>query len=182
MDTRGPITIRLRVWLAIGLTAIGLYLVGRWQGAASVADAAAVQSAQTALALGPTYRARLDSLRRLEQQQATLTSTWRFRADSLRAWAVRVDTVVTSDSAPVSLWRATANAEHETARICAGTLQTCQERAQAAISRAASLDSLLGNVLKVKDCHIWFIKCPSRTATGLLGLGLGFAGGILVTR
>ena len=164
---------RLRVWLAIGLTAIGLYLVGRWQGAASVADAAAVQNAQTALALGPTYRARLDSLRRVEQQQSVLAGSWRHRADSLRARAVRVDTLVTSDSGPVRLWRATANAEHETARMCAGTLQTCQERAQAAMSRAASLDSLLGNVLKVKDCHILFIRCPSRVATGVVGYGLG---------
>src|SRR6266550_3034092 len=124
---------RLRVWLAIAATAIGLYLVGRWQGAASVADAAAVQNAQTALALGPTYRTRLDSLRGLEQHAQRLAVLSRMLADSLRARAVRVDTVVTSDSGPVSLWRATANAEHETARICAGMLQTCQERAQAAM-------------------------------------------------
>ncbi len=93
-----------------------------------------------------------------------------------------MDTLVTSDSSPVRLWRATANAEHETARICAGTLQTCQERAQAAISRAASLDSLLGNVLKVKSCKVLWLSCPSRTATFLIGTGLGFAGGLLVTR
>src|SRR5947207_5159136 len=146
--------IRLRVWIAIALTAIGLYLVGRWQGAASVADAAAVQNAQTALAAGKSYRARQDSSQRVEQQQSALAGTWKHRADSLRARAVRVDTLVTSDSGPVRLWRATANAEHETARICAGTLQTCQERAQAAISRAASLDSLLGNVLKMHSCKL----------------------------
>src|SRR5437588_4602068 len=155
-------SLRLRAWLAIAATAIGLYLVGRWQGAASVADAAAVQNAQTALALGPTYRARLDSLRHLEQQQSILAGTWRHRADSLRTLATRRDTVVVPDSSALGLWRATANAEHETARICAGTLQTCQERAQAAISRAASLDSLLGNVLKVKSCKILFFGCPSR--------------------
>src|SRR6266850_5385356 len=107
-----------RAWLAIFVTATGLYLVGRWQGAASVADAAAVQNAQAALALGPTYRARLDSLRRLEQQQSALTGTWRSRADSLRAQAIKVDTVVTSDSGPVSLWRATANAERESGNMC----------------------------------------------------------------
>src|SRR6266550_692493 len=174
--------IRLRVWLAIGLTAIGLYFVGRWQGAALVADAAAVQNAQTALAVGPTYRARLDSLRRLEQQQSMLAGTWRHWADSLRTLATRTDTVVVPDSSALGLWRATANAEHETARICAGTLQTCQERAQAAISRAASLDSLLGNVLKVKSCKVLWLSCPSRTATFLIGTGLGFAGGLLVTR
>jgi len=174
--------IRLRVWLAIGLTAIGLYFVGRWQGAALVADAAAVQNAQTALAVGPTYRARLDSLRRLEQQQSMLAGTWRHRADSLRTLATRTDTVVVPDSSALGLWRATANAEHETARICAGTLQTCQERAQAAMSRAASLDSLLGNVLKVKSCKVLWLSCPSRTATFLIGTGLGFAGGLLVTR
>src|SRR5207253_638726 len=132
--------------------------------------------------LGPTYRARLDSLRRLEQQQSLLADTWRHRADSLRAQAARVDTVVTSDSGPVGLWRATANAEHETARICAGTLQTCQERAQAAMARAAALDSLLGNVLKTKDCHVWFIRCPSRTATFLVGSGLGLVGGFWLGR
>src|SRR5216117_760207 len=114
-------SVGLRVWIAILVTAAGLYLVGRWQGAASVADAAAVQNAQIALALGPTYRARLDSLRHVEQQQAGLAGMWRHRADSLRAQAVRVDTLVTSDSDPVRLWRATASAEHETAQICAGT-------------------------------------------------------------
>jgi len=173
---------RIRVYLAILTTALGLYLVGRWQGAASVADAAAVQNAQTALALGPTYRARLDSLRRREQQQSALTGTWRHRADSLRAQAVRVDTLVTSDSGPVRLWRATANAEHEEARICRGVLQTCQERAQAAISRAASLDSLLGNVLKVKSCRVLFLRCPSRTTTFLFGSGLGLVGGFWLGR
>src|SRR5437773_7721639 len=99
---------RLRVYVALLATAIGLYLVGRWQGAASVADAAAVQNAQTALALGPTYRARLDSLRRIEQQQSAIAGTWRHRADSLRARALRVDTVTVvaaSDNSAVGLWR-----------------------------------------------------------------------------
>jgi len=179
--------IRLRVWVAIGLTAIGLYLVGRWQGAASVADAAAVQRAEdaTSATVRKAYHGTQAKLLAVEQQGQRAMQIGKRLADSLRARALRVDTVTVvaaSDSSAVGLWRATANAEHETARICAGTLQTCQERAQAAMSRAASLDSLLGNVLKVKDCHILFIRCPSRTATGLLGLGLGFAGGLLVTR
>ena len=49
-------------------------------------------------------------------------------------------------------------------------------------ARAQALDSLLGGVLKVKDCHFAFIRCPSRTATGLLGLGIGLLGGVVLTR
>src|SRR6266550_5730830 len=136
------VVVRLRVYLALLVVAVGLYLVGQWQGARRVGDLLVTQQAQTALAAGKSYRALVAKLLALEQQQSILAGTWRHRADSLRAQAVRMDTLVTSDSGPVRLWRATANAEHETARICSGTLQTCQERAQTAEARAASLDSL----------------------------------------
>lgn len=173
---------RLRAWLAILVAALGLYFVGRWQGAASVADAAAVENAQTALALGPTYRARLDSLRQRMQQQLGFAQAWRHQADSLRARAVRVDTLVTSDSSALGLWRATANASREEATQCGLALATCQERAQTAEARAQALDSLLGNVLKVKDCKILFVRCPSRIAMFLVGTGLGIVGGAVVAK
>lgn len=174
--------VRLRVWLAIAAVAVGLYLVGRWQGAASVADLATIQSAHVALRAGRAYRARLDSLRHLEQQQVVFSRQWRQRADSLRAIAIHRDTIVRSDTSAASLWRATANAEHEGVVQCGLALQTCQERAQSAEARAQALDTLLSGVLRVKECHILFVKCPSRVATGLVFLGVGLTGGALLTR
>src|SRR5207253_2004021 len=107
---------------------------------------------------------------------------WKHLADSLRARAVRVDTVVAPDSSALVLWRATASAEREGAIQCGLALGTCQDRAQTAEARAASLDSLLGNLVKVKGCRVWFIRCPSRTATALLGFGVGLVGGLVLTR
>ena len=174
--------VRLRAWIAIAIAALGLYFVGRWQGAASAANLLVVQEAQMILAAGKAYRARQDSLRRVEQQQVSFAHAWKHQADSLRALAVRVDTVVTPDSSALGLWRATANASREEASQCGVALESCQERAQTAEFRAQALDSLLGGVLKVKDCHVAFIRCPSRTTTGLLGLGIGLLGGIVLTR
>lgn len=171
-------TVRLRTWLAIFAAAIGLYFVGRWQGAASVADAAAVRDAETALAAGKTYRARIATLTQIQSQHARNAQTWHRRADSLRTLALHADTVVVADTGPIGLWRATANAERESGAQCTLALASCEERAHAAELRAASLDSALGNVLKVKVCKILVIKCPSRSATFLVGAGLGFVGGL----
>lgn len=179
------LTVRLRVYAALLLVAAGLYLVGRWQGAASVADAAAIQNAQTALGIGPAYRTRQDALRHREQQQAGSARTWRRTADSLRTVATRTDTVRLGnppDTAAIGLWRATANAERESAHGCLSALTTCQERAVTAEARATALDSLLTGVLKVHTCRILVLPCPSRFATGVLGLGLGLTGGLLLSR
>lgn len=179
------LTVRLRVYAALLLVAAGLYLVGRWQGAASVADAAAIQNAQTALGIGPAYRTRQDSLRRVEHQQSGAMQASRRQADSLRRLATRTDTVPLGnppDTAAIGLWRAVANAEREAGSGCHLALQTCQERAVTAEARATALDSLLTGVLKVRVCHIWFLRCPSRAATGLVGLGLGLTGGLLLGR
>jgi hypothetical protein len=176
---------RLRVYGALLVVALGLYLMGRWQGAASVADAAAVRDAETGLAAGQAYRARLDSLRRMEHQQSGAMQAARHLADSLRRLATRTDTVRLGnlpDSGVIGLWRAVANAEREAGSGCHLALQTCQERAVTAEARATALDSLLTGVLKVRVCHIWFLRCPSRAATGLVGLGLGLTGGLLLGR
>ncbi len=169
----------------IGLTAIGLYLVGRWQGAASVADAWAIQQAQdaTSARVRDAYHDHLAQLTEAEQQHARNSQTWRYQVDSLRRLAVRVDTVVAvPDSAPVRLWRAVATAEHQGAQECALALTACQERAQTAEARAQALDSLLGNVLKVQSCRVLFLRCPSRTTTFLVGSGLGLVGGFWLGR
>ena len=50
---------RWRAWLAILVTAVGLYLVGRWQGFASAAENQAVSNAENALHAGQAYRTRL---------------------------------------------------------------------------------------------------------------------------
>lgn len=171
-------TERLRTWLAILVVAIGLYFIGRWQGVASVAESAAVQNAETALAAGKSYQQRITKLTQIQQQHAKQAQTWHRTADSLRTLALHADTIVLPDSGPISLWRATANAERESGAQCTLALASCQERAHAAELRVASLGSALGNVLRVKDCKIWFVRCPSRTAMFLVGGGLGFIGGV----
>lgn len=171
-------TVRMRTWLAIVAAAIGLYFVGRWQGAASVADAAAVRNAETTLAAGKAYRQRIAGSLQRQQQYAHNAQTWHRTADSLRTLALHADTIVVPDSGPVTLWRATANAEREGAAQCVLEVASCEERAQAAEIRAAALDSVLGNVLKVASCKILFLRCPSRTAMFLVGTGVGFVGGV----
>lgn len=162
--------------------ALGLYLVGRWQGAASMADAAAVREAQTILSLKGPYLARLAKLQQVERQHDRQAQTWRAIADSLRQLAQLVDTLVLPDSGPVARWQQIANAEREGAHECVLALRSCQDRAFTAETRAAQLDSSLAALLKVHDCRILFVRCPSRTAMGLGGLGLGTILGLVLAR
>lgn len=169
-------------WLAIGAIAAAFYWVGHWQGAAQAAESAAVQDARMILHLKAPYLKRLAQLGRIEQQHLMSAQSWRQQADSLRALAPPSDTIVVSDSIPVVTWRAVADAEHQAASECFVSLTACQERAAVAERRAAALDSSLAGLLRVKDCKILFVRCPSRTAVGLVSLGLGFIGGMVVAK
>src|SRR5436309_5994469 len=172
-----------RAWLAILVTALGLYWVGRWQGAASVADAAAVSNAEQVLKLKQPYLAHLATLQRTEQQALRTAQVWRQRADSLRQIAARVDTVqLQPDSGARLAWRQVADAEHQSASACFVSLAACQARADTAVQRAAVLDSSLARLLGVKECRWLWFHCPSRTAALLIGSGLGLAGGVWISQ
>lgn len=173
-------TPRVQAWLAILVTAIGLYLVGRWQGAANAADVAATENAQAILRLKAPYLKRISELTAKERHALTVATTWRSQADSLRSLALRVDTIALPDSAPASRWRAAANACNEEVTAERLGVATCQERAAVAEQRVAALDSSLAGLLKVKDCYVLWLHCPSRTTVGLLGLGIGFTAGLVI--
>jgi hypothetical protein len=159
------------------------YLAGRWQSLASAADTAAVHDAETILAAGKAYRLRIAHLEALERQQFRTAQAWRARADSLRGLARMVETVeLPPDSGVIRTWQQVADAEHQSASACFVSLTSCQERATTAEQRVASLDSSLTTLLRVKDCKILWVRCPSRMAMGLGGLGAGVVLGLVLSR
>jgi hypothetical protein len=162
--------------------AIVLYVAGRWQGMQSVALSAAEANSTTLLHLKGAYLARISQLTVREQTLAQHSAQLAHRGDSLMAQARRIDTVTVADTGPVSLWKAVAIAESGSATLCTQSLLTCQERANVAEARAASLDSSLATLLHVEQCKILFVRCPSRTALFFTGAGLGLVGGLALHR
>lgn len=152
--------------------AIAVWAVARWDGGNATEDERIIVHARQALTTGKAYRARQDSLQRVAAQRVqTVRARDRVIAqldaqlahvptprDSVRVLLMKVDTLTAQRDSLLS------------ALILLGV------RADSSESRVAALEHHLRGTLSVAECHVlgvqWLPRCPSRTASFLLGAGL----------
>jgi hypothetical protein len=184
-----------RYWYFIILGILLLiYWFGRWQSAQGRESGTIIANARQALASGKAYRARQVAL------QQIAISNMNLAREAQRGYQVRGALIVKLDTA---LSRATTMAESlstvqqqnvqlrgqvsdllvanlrlERARLADST------RADHAEIRVAELERHLAATLTVADCHIagvaFLPRCPSRTVSAVLGIGLGVTGMLLI--
>jgi hypothetical protein len=169
---------RIPAYIAIG--ALVLYLFGRWEGRAGQESSAVIEKAQTALAMGHSFRLRQDSLTK-RAERALAASTAKDRViQGLRASLAHDSTP--RDSMVTYVYLTDSLTAQRDSLYRAVRLLTV--RAERAESRVAELEANLHATLEVAECHLlgahWLPKCPSRTAMWLLGVGTG-AVAVLVT-
>jgi hypothetical protein len=158
-----------------------LYVLGKWQGASGTENAAVIQAAHQALAMGKANRARLDSLRHAAAQRVT---TVRIRDTVIVRLTGQLerDTSARDSVRTLLLVQDTLIAQRDSLLSAVRLLML---HADSSDARVAILESNLRATLKIADCHVlgasWLPRCPSRTASFLLGGGI--AGTLaLVTR
>jgi len=126
-----------------------------------------VAEVEDALSRGNAYRKNIARLKGIQTSRTVVMTRWRSIADT-----------ASTDSAKAFAWR-------NAAESCERALLACSERALLAEARVSELEPLLTRGLKIVDCHIlglgFLPRCPSRTVTFVVGVGLGVTGA-LVTR
>jgi len=155
--------------IAAGVVAYGFHQVDQLFGGAD--DAATVAASQAQLALHPAlsrWRARLAAA---ERHTAQLAAQSHELANALRIQMLqgrRVDTI--------QVLREIATADSSATVQCGLALAACQQRAASAEHEADSLATRLMAQVRVGQCHVLWVPCPSRTLSFLLGaLGGGAA-------
>lgn len=127
-------------------------------------DGAIIARAEQALASGKAYRSQL----------AKLKAVSRRHADTARVLQAPLQAVRIELLSPVEL-RGQVTAWREVARHWERAFRAESTRAVIAEARVAELEAHLAAVLTVADCHVlgakWLPRCPSRTASFLLGGG-----------
>lgn len=141
-------------------------------------------TARLAVRAGKPYR---DSLARWEaREHAAVTRAGALLAQSrsLRD-SVALLTAALPDSTDAAVRRVLLVGQLAMAACQAGAdslqaaLDLCAQRAHLAIQRADTLERLLTAGIKMSECRVWFVKCPSRGLTFLVGASAGFLGGQL---
>jgi len=171
--------------LAAGL--VLLYLLGKFVGRGSAEDQGVIRAATTALAQGKAYRQRLAILQ-AAAQRAQGRATVAIAADRAKDAEIRrLTTVLALDSTArdsvVTLTQMvdTLTSQRDSARSAVAALLfrsvADSTRSALAEARVAQLEANLRATLSVADCRLlgigWMPRCPSRTASGLIGLGTG---------
>lgn len=133
-------------------------------GKAAGVDSVVLRDAQALLGGHKGYTRALDSL----SDEAAGDSAY---ADSLAAHP-RTITIITAHHDTIravdTVWVAqTVSALTKAYSACSEALALCK-------ARGDSLEASLAAVLKVKECHILFMQCPSREVTFVAGGILGF--------
>jgi len=160
-----------RVMLYIAGAALVLYLFAQWQQRRSTEDSTIVQAAHNALSAGKAYRVRQDSLRKRAERAVV---TVRIRDTVIVRLDARLATDTSArDSVRTLLLKADTLIAQRDSLLMAMKLLTV--RAERAELRVADLERHLAATLTVAECHIggihWLPKCPSRTASFLIGAG-----------
>ena len=172
-----------KLWLIAA--ALVAYLWIRHDGAQSAELARWKQAAQGAIVAGNAYRASRDSLAKQESILRRRYGALNGDLERLRATSDSLSRV--ADTAQtIGPYREALIAANNVGATCRATLavadsgwSTCAVRARLAEARAAKLDSLLRQGLKVQTCRVLgLLPCPSR---GLVFLG-GAVGGYLLSR
>jgi hypothetical protein len=170
------------VLLAAGI----IYGMGRHAANLSAELANWKKAAQDALQARSAYLGQIDSLKgveaRLRARQGFLQADLARLGNTAEALARHVDSLDRSSASVDSLlpaYRRALLGSQAAYVVCRGALAVsdsgwgaCQQRASLAEQRAARLDSLLRQGMKVQTCRIGFLPCPSRAvvfAGGLLG-------------
>ncbi len=157
----------------IAAAAIFLYVFAQWQQRAATEDQGVIQSAQTALALGHSFRVRNAALaeRAKTALAASVAKNQVIHAlrgalqhaltpqDTIRIQVILVDSLT---------------AQRDSLTLAEAFQRTRAERAEA---RVSLLELNLQATLTVADCRLlgvrWLPRCPSRNLSALLGLGTG---------
>lgn len=176
---------------AIILGAILLYALGRWDKAVSVRQDDYRQAAENALAAHQGWVEQQDrlkaagakALQRAQASAAAAKGELAQAADSLHRH-LALD-LTAQDSIHTLVAERNALLAKDSAWSSAYSLlmvahQADSARAVAAELRVGSLEAIVAQGLKVNDCHIagldFLPRCPSRTASLVIGVGLGAAG------
>lgn len=181
---------KLRVVLYVAVAAVALYLFGRWQSAQGRESGAIITQARQSLASGKAYRARQFALQQIARSNMALAREAQRVASIRGALIAKLDTALdrastVRDSMPIVLRQVVelrgqvsdllfANLKLERARFGDST------RADEAEGRVAELERNTASLLTVGDCHIagvrFLPRCPSRTVSLVVGLGIGAVG------
>jgi len=162
----------------LGLAGLSRYWARNAQEAAGV-----IQSAQQALNAGRAYRARLRALQALSQRYADSARSWQRVAEARGGLVRQLDTALsraTTQRESLTVALGQRDTLRSQAALCCQiahqwelAFRADSLRADQAEHRVTDLESHLANTLSIADCHIggigWLPRCPSRTASFLLG-------------
>lgn len=152
-------------------------------------DAGAIERAKVALAQGKAYRIRLAKVQAVADR-ALARATVAIASDHAKDGAIRHLTVqlaqdsTARDSVQTLLAvRDTLTLQRDSARAAVGALllRVTADSTLRAISqqRVDSLEMHLANMLTIADCRLLGVKflprCPSRTTSTIIGIGVGAA-------
>lgn len=161
----------------LALAAGGLVVYGR-SGQSTAIDQWAA-SARQELATSRTWQARSARLAGQAAHARAAAAVFRDSMATLEAvFDSLVQTSATPGRPPVTLGQlgAACHAAIDLCRARGDSLATADSldrlQALANFARAAHADSLLAQGTKVADCHVLFLKCPSRTQAFEAGSGL----------
>ena len=132
---------------------------------------------QLALAAHPGLVRWREKLSAAEARQMTLARQDVATSTALRAAlaaGTRVDTITVLEQI--------ATADSTAFQHCSVAISACEQRAQSAETEADSLAHRLLAQVEVSQCKFFFLKCPSRTQSALVGLLVGAAAGVWATR
>ena len=169
------------------LAALFLYGFGKWQGRQGQESAQIIRSAHQALQSGNAYRIRQARLATLAQAQADTALRYR-RQSQIRAGLItQLDTTLSRASTAadsLGIYRQQTVVLRE--QVIGLTIEATRfevawrivtSQRDSAEARIAVLERNLSATLTIADCHIagvkFFPRCPSRLASGLIGIGTG---------
>jgi len=181
---RSPIRLKIpAITLALGLFL--LYGLGKYVGRGAVESEAAIVGARQSLANGKAFRAHLIKLQQIAQQHADSARQWQ-RVASIRGKLItQLDTALdrsTTQRESLTVLVQTRDTLRAQVTTCCSLARQWElafradsNRADLAERRNGELEQHLADVLKVAECHMlgarWLPRCPSRTASFLLGAG-----------
>jgi len=177
----------------VALVALLLFLVLRAERRTGE-DQAIIHQATIALAQGKAYRHRLailkDAAQRAQGRATVAIASDRAKDAEIRRLQLQLATDTSSRDSLTSYRQLvdTLTSQRDSARSANAFLllrvSADSARAEAAEARANTLETHLRAVLTVADCHVlgakWLPRCPSRTASAVMGLGTGVAATLIL--
>jgi len=169
----------------VGLVVI--WFISGALGRAAVENDATIRGANAALAIGQAHRAHEAKLAAISQAHADSARSWHrgyiVRGGLIAQLDTAVDRSATKADSLLALLVVRDSLRAQVLACCSIAHQweiayrADSTRADLAQARNSELEQHLRGVLTIADCHIlgasWLPKCPSRTASFLIGGGTG---------